>query len=73
MFNRATAIAGILASAFDLAYCAAYALVAEADTELLATLFIPAAGFLLMIWHIMVGWRLYQLGRLQRKTHPEPS
>jgi hypothetical protein len=73
MFNRATAIAGILASAFDLAYCAAYALVAKADSELLAILFIPAAGLLLMIWHILVGWRLYQLGRLQGKTHPKSS
>jgi hypothetical protein len=70
-FNRVTAIAGILASALDLAYCAAYVLVAKTDTELLATLFIPAAGLFLMIWHIMVGWRLYQLGRLQGKALPE--
>jgi hypothetical protein len=68
VFNRATAYVGILASAFDLAYCVAYVFVPAVDSELLAVCFIPAAGLLLMIWHIMVGWRLYQLGRLERKA-----
>ena len=63
VFNRATAYVGILASAFDLAYCITYAFVPSVDGELLSIIFIPAAGLLLMIWHIMVGWRLYQLGR----------
>jgi hypothetical protein len=67
VFNRATAYVGILASAFDLAYCVAYVFVPAADSELLAVCFIPAAGLLLMIWHIMVGWRLYQLGRMEGK------
>jgi hypothetical protein len=71
VFNRATAYVGILASAFDLAYCIAFAFVPTVDSELLAVCFIPAAGLLLMIWHIMVGWRLYQLGRLERKTLPK--
>ncbi len=73
VFNRATAYVGILASAFDLAYGIAYAFVPTVDSELLGILFIPAAGLLLMIWHIMVGWRLYQLGRLEGKTVPKPS
>lgn len=63
VFNRATAIVGILASALDLAYCVGYALLPAIDTELLSVLFIPAAGLLLMAWHIMVGWRLYRIGR----------
>ena len=63
VFNRATAYVGILASAFDLAYCIAFAFAPAVDSELLAVCFIPAAGLLLMIWHIMVGWRLYQLGK----------
>jgi len=63
VFNRATAYVGILASAFDLAYCITYALMPTVDSELLAVIFIPAAGLFLMIWHIMVGWRLYQLGK----------
>ncbi len=68
VFNRATAYVGILASAFDLAYCITFAFIPMVDSKLLAVSFIPAAGFFLMIWHIMVGWRLYQLGRLERKT-----
>jgi hypothetical protein len=73
VFNRATAYVGILASAFDLAYCIAFVFVPIVDSELLAICFIPAAGLFLMIWHIMVGWRLCQLGRLERKTLPKQS
>ena len=69
VFNRATAYVGILASAFDLAYCIAFAFVPTVDSELLAVCFIPAAGLLLMIWHIMVGWRLYQLGKETPPNH----
>jgi len=69
VFNQATAHVGILASAFDLAYCIAFAFVPTADSELLAVCFIPAAGLLLMIWHIMVGRRLYQPGK---ETPPNP-
>lgn len=70
VFNRATAYVGILASAFDLAYCIAFVFVPIVDSELLAICFMPAAGFFLMIWHIMVGWRLYQLGK---ETPPNPA
>ena len=69
VFNRATTYVGILASAFDLAYCVAFVLVPTVDSELLAIIFLPAAGLLLMIWHIMVGRRLYQLGK---GTPPNP-
>lgn len=61
VFNRATAYVGILASTFDLAYCIAFAFVPMIDSELLAIIFIPAAGLFLVIWHIMVGWKLYHL------------
>jgi hypothetical protein len=73
LFNRATAYVGILASALDLAYCLAYAFVPTVDSELLAIFFIPAAGLLLMIWHILVGWRLYRLVHLEGKTLPQQS
>ncbi len=63
VFNRAIAYVGILASTFDLAYCIIFVFVTMVDSELLAVIFIPAAGLFLMIWHIMVGWRLYQLGK----------
>ncbi len=61
-FNRATAYVGILASALDLAYCIAFVFVPTGGNGTLALYFIPAAGLFLMIWHILVGWRLYQLG-----------
>jgi len=68
VFNRVTAYVGILASAFDLAYCVAYVFVPTGDNATLAIYFIPAAGFFLMIWHILVGWRLYRLGKESRGT-----
>jgi len=66
-FNRVTASVGIVASGLDLAYCFAFAFLPAIDSELLAVLFIPAAGLFLMIWHILVGWRLLKLGK---KTAP---
>jgi len=73
VFNRATAYVGILASAFDLAYCLAFACVPAVNGELLAVCFIPAAGLLLMIWHILIGQRLYRQGRFTEKTQPQHS
>lgn len=60
-FNRATAYVGIVAAALDLAYCIAYLFLP--GVELLAVFFIPAAGLLLMVWHILIGWQLFRLGR----------
>ncbi len=71
MFNRATAYVGILASAFDLAYCLAVAFVPAVDDERLAICFIPAAGLGWMIWHILIGQRLYRHGRLAGKTQSQ--
>ena len=62
VFNRVTAYAGILAGALDLAYCIVYAFVPAMDSDMLAVCFIPAAGLFLMIWHIMVGRRLFRSG-----------
>ena len=63
LFSRLTASVGILAAGFDLAYCAAFAFVPGVNAELLAIIFIPIAGLFLMVWHIMVGWRLCQLSK----------
>lgn len=62
IFGRVTAYVGILASAFDLVYCITFAFVPELDVFLLS-----AAGLALMIWHILVGRKLYQLGHAQQK------
>ena len=57
IFSRITAYVGILASAFDLVYCITFAFMPAIDVYLLS-----AAGLLLMIWHILIGVRLFQLG-----------
>jgi hypothetical protein len=69
-FNRATAYVGILASALDLVYCVAFAFVPTLDSEMLAISLIPAAGLFLMIWHVLIGWRLYKLGKARRAKGP---
>lgn len=63
IFNRTTAIFGILAGAVDLAYCLAFILLPMVDPKLLALTFIPAGGLMLMVWHILVGWQLCKLGK----------
>ena len=61
VFKRTTAYMGIVANGLDLGYCITYALLPGLDSELLAVSLIPAAGLLLMIWHILVGRRLWLL------------
>ena len=63
VFNRAAAFVGILAGALDLSYCIGFIFVPMIDGEQLALLFIPAAGLFWMIWYILVGWKLYRLGK----------
>jgi hypothetical protein len=57
IFGRATAYAGVLASTLDLASCITIAFAPAMNVYLLS-----AAGLLLMIWHILIGIRLLQLG-----------
>ena len=73
VFNRATAYVGMLAAILDLAYCLAVVLLPAVDGELLGVYFIPAAGLCLMIWHILIGRRLYQQGRFAGKTQIQHS
>lgn len=61
LFGRITPIVGLLAGALDLTYCLIYVTVSSIDTALLALTFIPAAGLLIMLWHVMVGWRLLRM------------
>jgi hypothetical protein len=68
VFNRATAYVGMLAAALDLAYCLAVVLLPAVDGERLGLCFIPAAGLCLMIWHILIGQRLYRQGRFAGET-----
>jgi len=67
LFGRVTAYVGILASAFDLAYIVGLAFVPASDVYLLSVSFLSAAGLLLLIWHLLIGLKLYQLGRTRTK------
>jgi len=69
-FSRFTAYVGILANALSLADYLREALTPSATVALLVIL--PNALFL-VIWFVLVGRRLYQLGRLERKTLPKQS
>jgi hypothetical protein len=71
VFNRATAYVGMLAAILDLAYCLAIVLLPAVDGELIGVCFIPVAGLCLMIWHVLIGQRLYRQGRLARKMQPQ--
>jgi hypothetical protein len=58
IFSRVTAYVGILASTFDLVYCITFAFIPAITVYILSI-----SGLLLMIWHILIGLRLFQLGR----------
>jgi hypothetical protein len=73
VFNRATACVGMLAAVLDLAYCLAIRLMPAVDGERLGLCFIPVAGLGLMIWHILIGQRLYRQGRFAGETQSQHS
>lgn len=66
VFSKVTACVGIVASAIDLTYCITFAFVPELDALLLAS-----AGLCLMIWHILAGRKLYQLGQINQNRRCE--
>ena len=69
-FSRSTAFVGILAHALSLADYLRQALTPSAIVALL--LILPNALFL-VIWYVLVGRRLYQLGRPERGMLPQQS
>lgn len=69
-FSRSTAFVGILAHALSLVDYLRQALTPSAIVALLVIL--PNALFL-VIWYVLVGRRLYQLGRPERKMLPQQS
>lgn len=70
LFHKAAAWVGIAAAGLDLAYCVAFLFVPASAGEHLPVLFLPLAGLLYMVWHIMVGWKLVRLGRTEGKAVP---
>lgn len=68
VFNRITAYTGLTTALLDLTYCLAVVFLPADTHEVLGLCFIPAAGLGLMIWHILIGQRLYRQGRLVKKS-----
>jgi hypothetical protein len=58
IFSKKTAYAGVLASLCDFSY-----FIALVNLPEICVLFVSAAGLFLMIWHILVGRRLYRLSQ----------
>lgn len=69
-FSRSTAFVGILAHGLSLADYLRQALTSSSVVALLVIL--PNALFL-VIWYVLVGRQLYQLGRAERKTSLQRS
>ncbi|HUW94783.1 MAG TPA: DUF4386 family protein [Anaerolineae bacterium] len=69
-FSRLTAYVGIVANALSLADYLRQALTPSATIAVL--LILPNALFL-VIWYVLVGRRLFQLGRLESKMAPRQS
>lgn len=70
-FSKVTAYVGILANALSLAD---YFRLAFVPAAVLLLLFLAMAScLLLLIWYILIARRLYQLGRLEKKTLPKQS
>jgi hypothetical protein len=69
-FSRLTAYIGILANGLSLAD---YLRQALTPSETIALLVILPNALFLVIWYVLVGRRLLQLGRLERKMLPKQS
>ena len=71
IFSKVTAYVGILANALSLAD---YFRLAFVPAAVLLLLFLAIAScLLLLIWYILIARRLFQLGRLEKKTLPQQS
>jgi len=61
IFNRTTGYIGITAGILDLAYLGGLEFLPASSFDLWSSAFIGGAGLLLMVWHLLVGIKLYQL------------
>ncbi len=68
IFYRITGYVGIMASVFDLLYLIGVWLVPAAGFFVWSSILIGGAGLLLMIWHLLVGIKLYNLTRTSNEV-----
>lgn len=63
VFGKATAYVGIVAGALDLVYLVGLVFVPIADVAVLGIICISSGGLFLMIWHMLVGIKMFKLSR----------
>jgi hypothetical protein len=68
IFYRITGYVGIMASVFDLLYLIGVGLVPAAGFFVWSSILVGGAGLLLMIWHLLVGIKLYNLTRASNEV-----
>ena len=66
IFNGITGYIGILAGTLDFAYLIGLKFLPASSFILWSSGFVGGAGLLLMIWHLLIGLKLLQLGRIQQ-------
>ena len=64
VFGKATAYVGIAACALDLVYIVGATFLPAADVYVLSASCLSIAGFLLLVWHLLIGIKLYRLSRI---------
>jgi hypothetical protein len=69
VFHRAIAYIGIAACSLDVAYLAGLVLVSPSQAALLSAACLATAGLLLMIWHLLIALKLYQLSKQEVKIY----
>ncbi|MGA3111190.1 MAG: hypothetical protein ABSE15_04060 [Candidatus Bathyarchaeia archaeon] len=71
IFYRITGYVGIMASVFDLAYLIGTGSVPSASFNLWSSIFVGGAGLLLMIWHLLIGIKLYNIAGQSKGGHTQ--
>ncbi|MGD6852376.1 MAG: DUF4386 family protein [Candidatus Bathyarchaeia archaeon] len=67
-FGKVTAAIGAIACLLDLTYCAGLFLIPTAGVYVLSVACLASAGFFLMLWHLLIGFKLYKLSKKPTAT-----
>jgi hypothetical protein len=67
IFHKAIGYIGIVASVFDFAFLIGLLFVPQGEVYLLGSICLASAGLLLMVWHLLVGLKLYKLSRTSKE------
>ena len=63
IFSKTTAYVGVVAGSLDLIYLVGLVFVPAVDVPLLGIICISSGGLFLMIWHLLIGLKMFKLGR----------